>query len=60
MEAYLILCWLIKFGDIGLLKDTLQEIIIVLQVSLAKKPKYAKEMLYQMHILDTTTANPFL
>lgn len=60
MEAYLTLCWSIKFGDVGLLRDALREVTIILQAPSAKKPKYAREMLRQMHILDTTAADPVL
>lgn len=45
MEAYLTLSWLIKFSDVGLLRDVLQEVMIILQAPSAKKPKYAGEML---------------
>lgn len=38
----------------------MQNLIIVLQVSLAKKPKYVREMLNQMHILDLNVADPIL
>ncbi len=57
MEVYLTLCWSIKFGDIGLLRDALRQVTIILQVPSAKKPKYAREMLRQIHILDTTAAD---
>lgn len=60
MEAYLTLCWSIKWGDVGLLKDALREVTIILQAPSAKKPKYAREMLRQMHVLDTTAADPIL
>ena len=38
----------------------MQEVTIILQAPLAKKPKYAREMLCQMHILDTTAADTIL
>lgn len=60
MEAYLTLCWSIKWGDVGLLKDALREVTIILQAPSGKKPKYAREMLRQMHVLDTTAADPIL
>lgn len=60
MKAYLTLCWSIKFGDIGLLRDALREVTIILQALSANKPKYAREMLRQMHILDTTAVDPIL
>ena len=57
IEAYLSLCYLIKWEDIGFLKDVIQEIIIIFQSPSAKKPKYAKQMLRQMHIPDTIAAD---
>ena len=60
MEAYLTLCYSIKWGDVGLLRNALREIAIILQAPAAKKPKYAREMLRQIHILDTTAADPVL
>lgn len=60
MEAYLTLCYSIKWGDVGLLRDVMREITIIFQALSAKNPKYTREMLRQMHILDTTTANPML
>ena len=35
----------------------MREVTIILQAPSAKKPKYAREMLYQMHILDTKAAD---
>lgn len=60
MEPYLTLCWSINWGDVGLLQNTIQELTIILQAPLAKKPKYAREMLRQMHIFDTNVADPIL
>lgn len=60
MEAYHTLCYAIKWGDIGLLRSAMREVTIILQAPSAKKPKYAREMLRQMHILDTTAADPIL
>lgn len=60
MEAYHILCYAIKWGDIGLLRSAMREVTIILQAPSAKKPKYSREMLRQMHILDTTAADPIL
>lgn len=37
IEAYLTLCWSIKFGDVGLLRDALREVTIILQAPSAKK-----------------------
>lgn len=33
---------------------------VIFQVQFAKKPKYVREMLYQIHILNTNIANPTL
>ena len=60
VEAYLTLSYSIKHGDIGLLQAALREVGVILQAPAAKKPKYAKEMLCQLHILDTTAADPLL
>lgn len=60
MKAYLTLCYSIKWGDISLLRSAMQEVTIILQAPLAKKPKYAREMLCRMHILDTTAADTIL
>lgn len=60
MEAYLTLCYSIKWGDVGRLRNALRKVAIILQASAAKKPKYAREMLRQIHILDTTAADPVL
>lgn len=38
----------------------MQEITIILQALSTKKSKYAKEILRQMHIFDTTIANLIL
>lgn len=42
------------------MRNGLREIAIIFQAPAAKKPKYATEMLCQIHILDTTAANPVL
>lgn len=60
MEAYLILCYSIKWGDIGLLQCTMREVCIILQAPSTKKPKYAREMLRQVHIFDFSVVNPIL
>lgn len=60
MEVYLSLCYAIKWGDIGFLKSATQEVTIILQASSTKKPKYARKMLCQMHILDTTAVDSIL
>lgn len=56
----MILYWSIKHEDIRLLKHIMQEICIILQVPTTQKPKYARKLLRQMHIFDTTTANLIL
>ncbi|MCJ1471184.1 hypothetical protein MMC07_009832 [Pseudocyphellaria aurata] len=60
MEPYLTLCYAIKHGDTGLLRHAIREICIVMQAPLASKPKYAKALLRQVHIIDTTAADPTL
>ena len=60
MEAYLTLCYSIKWRDIGLLRSAMRKVTIIFQAPSAKKPKYAREMLRQMHILDTTAADTIL
>lgn len=57
IEAYFTLCYLMKWRDIGFLRDIIWEITIILQALSAKTLKYAREMLCQMHILDMTLAN---
>lgn len=51
------LCYAIKNGDTGLLKHTLREFCIILQLLVLSKPKYAKAILRQVHIFDTKSAN---
>lgn len=60
IEAYLTLCYSIKYGDISLLRGTMREVCIILQAPSANKPKYVREMLQQLHIIDITTSNPIL
>lgn len=60
MEAYLTLCYSIKYGDIGLLQKAMQEVCIILQAPSANKPKYAQKMLWQLYIIDSTAADPIL
>lgn len=38
----------------------MREVTIILQALSAKKPKYVREILCQMHILNTTAANLIL
>ena len=60
MKSYMTLCYAIKNGVIGLLKYALREIAIIFQARAAKKPKYAKALLRQVHIIDTKAADPVL
>lgn len=60
VEPYMTLCYSIKHGDIGLLKHAMREICIILQAPSTRKPKYAREMLRQIHIFDTKAADPIL
>ena len=60
VEAYLNLCYSIKNGDIGLLRDALREVCIILQASSANKTKYARETFRQLHIIDTSAADMVL
>lgn len=60
MEPYLTLCYSIKNGDIGLLRDALREVCIIFQASSANKPKYARETLHQLHIINTSAADMVL
>ena len=60
MELYITLYYLIKYGDISLLKHIIKEIYIILQVSATQKPKYVYKMLRQVHIFDTKAADPIL
>ena len=60
MEAYLTLCYSIKHGNVALLQGAMREVCIILQAPSANKPKYAREMLRQLHIMDTTASDPIL
>lgn len=60
MESYMTLCFSIKHGDIGLFQYAMREICVILQALSARKPKYAREMLRQYHIFDTSSAHPDL
>lgn len=44
MKAYLTHCYLIKWGNVGLLKNAFCEIAIILPTPAAKKLKYARKM----------------
>ena len=60
MEPYMTLCYAIKHGDIGLLRHALREVAVIFQAPAAKKPKYAKALLRQIHIIDTKAVDPIL
>ncbi|MCJ1465963.1 hypothetical protein MMC07_004582 [Pseudocyphellaria aurata] len=60
MEPYLTLCCAIKHGDTGLLRTAIREVCIVMPAPSASKPKYAKALLRQVHIIETTAADPTL
>ena len=57
MEAYLTLCYSIKWDHVGLLQIALQKICIIFQAPSANKPKYARKMLCQVHISDLNAAD---
>lgn len=57
MEAYLTFYYFIKWGDVGLLQIALWKICIIFQAPSANKPKYAREMLRQVYILDSNAAD---
>lgn len=48
----------IKMSDIGLLCQAIREVCIILQAPATSKPKYAKAMLRQIHIIDTKAVEP--
>lgn len=54
------LCYSIKYGDIGLLRHAMREICVILHALSAHKPRYAREMLRQLHSFVTKAANPQL
>lgn len=60
MEPYLIFSYSIKWENVGFLKIAMREVAIILQAPSAKKPKYARKMLCQIHILDTKVADSIL
>lgn len=60
MEPYMTLSSSIKHGDIGLLRHAIREITVILQAPAAKKPKYARAMIRQIHIFDTKASDPQL
>ena len=56
----MILCYAIKNGDIGFFRHALREVCLIHQAPSANKPKYAREMLWQLYIFDICTADPVL
>lgn len=60
MEPYIILSYSIKDNNIGLLCHAIREITVILQASIAKKPKYARAMIRQLYIFNTKAFNPQL
>lgn len=54
----MIFCYAIKNREVGLLWHVMREVVIIPQAPVASKPKYAKAMLRQPHILDTKVADP--
>lgn len=54
------LLYAIKYGDVGLLRHALKEVTVIFQTPSARKPNYAKEMLRQLHIIDTKAADLLL
>lgn len=57
MEVYFTLSYSIKWGDVGLLKIAFRKVCIIIQAPSVNKPKYAQEMLRQMHIIDSNAAD---
>lgn len=53
IEPYMTLFYAIKYRDIGFLYHVIREVTVIFQALAAKKPKYAKAMLRQLHIFDT-------
>lgn len=50
----------IKYDNIGLLRYTIWEVHIVMHAPSASKPKHAKDLLWQLHIIDTAATNVML
>lgn len=46
------LSYSIKLNDIGLFCHTIREIIVIFLPFTAKKPKYTRAMIKQLHIFD--------
>lgn len=58
MELYITLCYAIKHSDIGLLYHAMRKVYLILQALSIFKPKYAHEMIKQVHIFNTKAADP--
>lgn len=56
MEPYITLCYVIKNGDTGLFWYIIREVYIIFQALTTFKPKYARVMLRQLHIIDIKAA----
>lgn len=54
MEVYLTLCYSIKYGEAGFFQGAMPEVCIILKASSVNESKYARKMLQQLHIMDTT------
>ena len=60
MKRYITLSYTIKYENINLLHHVIREVCVILQVPMAKRPKYAQGILKQLHIFDTSSADPVL
>lgn len=50
----------IKMRNVNFLKNVIHKVTIILQFLSAKKPKYTREILWQMHIVNINAASPVL
>ena len=60
VEAYLLLDHAIRIADIGLLRRALGECAVLFQAKSGRKPKYARELLRMVHMIDTDASSPSL
>ena len=60
MEVFLLLDHSIRHGDLGLLRQALGECSVVVQATESSKPKYAKELIRLIHMVDSPAASPEL
>ena len=60
LKPYITLYYAIKHGNIGLLRHALQEVAVIFQAPVAKKPKYARVLLKQIYTIDTKAADLIL